>query len=69
MKEDLENVTKNYNNITSLARIEDLYLRKLKHQEGPSLPGMKILFLVITMFAKTLGTKQFIVKPMQEITI
>ena len=49
--------------ITSLARIEDLNSRKLRHQEGPSLLGMKIFFLVIAMFVETLDTKQFIVKP------
>ena len=69
MKEDIENVTKNCKNITSLAGIEDLHSEKLRHQEGPSPPGMKIFFLVIAMFVETLGTKQFIVNPMQEITI
>ena len=64
VKEDLENVMKNSKNTTSLARIEDLNSRKLGHQEGPSLLGMKIFFLVIAMFVETLDTKKFIVKPM-----
>ena len=65
MKEYLKNVTKNYKNITSLARIEYLNSRKLIHQGGPSPPSMKIFFLVTIMLAKTLETNQLIVNPVQ----
>ena len=69
MKEDLENVMKIYKNITPLARVEELNSKNMRHQEGPSPPGMKIFFLVTAMLAETFNTKQFIVNPMQEITI
>ena len=69
MKEDLQNVMKNCKRITSSARIEDLISGKLRDQEGLPPLGMKIFFLVTVTLAKTFDTKQFIVKPMQEITI
>ena len=69
MEEGLEIVMNNYKNITPLSGIEDLNLGKLRHQEGPSTPGMKIFFVVTAMLPKTLDTKQFIVNPMKEIII
>ena len=69
MKEDLENVTKKCKNKKSLARIEAPNSGKLRHQGGPSPLGMKIFFLVTVMLAETLDRKQFIVNPMQEMTI
>ena len=69
MKEDLQNVTKNCNRITSLAGIEDLNSGKLRDQDGLPPLEMKIFSLVTIMLAETLETKQFIMKAMQEITI
>ena len=69
MKEYLETLMNNYKDITPPVGIKDLHLGKLRHQEGPSPSCMKIFFLVTVMLAETLDTKQFIVKPMQEITI
>ena len=57
MKEYLEIVMKNCKNITPIVGIEDLNLGKLRHQEGPSPPGMKIFFLVTVMLVETLDTK------------
>ena len=69
MKEGLETVMNNCKNITPLDGIEDLNSGKLRHQEGPSPSGMKIFFLVTAMLVETLDIKQFIVNPIQEITI
>ena len=69
MKEDLLTIMNKCKNITPLTGIEDMNLGKLRHQEGPYPLGMKIFFLVTAILAETLDTKQFIVKPMQEITI
>ena len=65
VKEDLQNVMKVCKNITPPSIIEDMNSRKVRHQEGPSPPSMKIFFLVTAMLAKTLDTNQFIVNPMQ----
>ena len=69
MKEYLEIIMKKRKNITPIPGIGDLNSGKLRHQESPSPPSMKIFFLVTIILAKTLDTKQFIVKSMQEITI
>ena len=69
MKEDLQNVSKNCKRLTSLARIEDLNLEKMRDQESLPSSGMKIFFLATVMLTETLDTKHFTTKPMQGITI
>ena len=69
MKEDVQNVTKNCNRITSPVGVEDINWVKLRDQEGLPPSSMKIFFLVTIIRAKILDTKKFIVNPMQEITI
>ena len=63
MKEDLQDVSKNCNRITSPIGIEDLNLEKIRDQESLPSSGMKIFFLATVMLVETFNTKHFTAKP------